>query len=100
MGGRGSSGGGGGGGNGGGGGGLFGKSSRGKGGGAFSVPKLSKAAIGKMSRHELEKVATAIYANNAMKSGISKSEGVHRAQSLMSGNTTAQLRKYVRRYSK
>ena len=63
-------------------------------------PKMSKAKVGKMSRSELESWATAIYANNAMKSGLSKADGVYRAKSLMSGNTTAQLRKYVTKHSK
>lgn len=59
----------------------------------FKIPKMSKAKVGKMSRSELESWATAIYANNAMKTGLSKADGVYRAKSLMSGNTTAQLRK-------
>lgn len=66
----------------------------------FKIPKMSKAKVGKMSRSELESWATAIYANNAMKTGLSKADGVYRARSLMSGNTTAQLRKYVTKYSK
>ena len=59
----------------------------------FKISKMSKAKVGKMSRSELESWATAIYANNAMKTGLSKADGVYRAKSLMSGNTTAQLRK-------
>lgn len=66
----------------------------------FKIPKMSKAKVSKMSRSELESWATAIYANNAMKSGLSKADGVYRAKSLMSGNTTAQLRKYVTKYGK
>lgn len=61
----------------------------------LSIPKLTKAAIGKLGRSELETLATAIFANNSMRQGLSKQEGVRRAKSLMSGNTTAQLRRYV-----
>lgn len=63
----------------------------------ISIPKLNKAVIGKLGRADLETLATAIFTNNALKSGLSKAEGIRRAKSLMSGNTTAQLRKYVTR---
>lgn len=61
----------------------------------FPVPKLSANEVKSLSRSSLESVTTAIYANNAMKSGLSKEEGVYRSRSLMSGNTDAQLRKYI-----
>lgn len=64
----------------------------------FSIPKVSGSDLKKMSRKQLETMATAIYANRSMKSGLSKSEGVRRAKSLMSGNTDAQLRKYIKKY--
>lgn len=88
MGGRGSSG---------GGTGRIGGGSGGGGNSPISIPKLTKAAIGKLGRADLETLATAIFTNNALKQGLSKAEGIRRAKSLMSGNTTAQLRKYVTR---
>lgn len=64
----------------------------------FSVPKVTGAQLKKMNRKQLETLATAIYANRATKSGMSQDEGVRRAKSLMSGNTDAQLRKYISKY--
>lgn len=64
----------------------------------FSIPKVTGAQLKTMSRKQLETMATAIYANRAVKSGMSQAEGVHRAKSLMSGNTDAQLRKYIKKY--
>ena len=66
----------------------------------FEIPKLSKADVATMNRSQLETFATAIFANDAVAQGLSIQEGVHRAKSLMSGNTTAQLRKYVLKYGK
>ena len=66
------------------------------GGEKFSVPSgLKEADVKGMKRKDLENLATSIYANKAMEQGLSKEEGVHRAKSLMSGNTDAQLRKYI-----
>lgn len=67
---------------------------------AFSIPKVTGTEIKSMSRKQLETMATAIYANRAIKSGMSQAEGVYRARSLMSGNTDAQLRKYIAKYGK
>jgi len=62
----------------------------------FTVPEgLKESDVKGMKRKDLETLATAIYANKAMESGIDKAEGVRRAKSLMSGNTDAQLRKYI-----
>lgn len=61
----------------------------------FQVPKLSKAEVNSLSRSSLETLATALYANEAMSRGLSKQEGVRQAKSLLSGNTTAQLKKYI-----
>lgn len=66
----------------------------------FSVPKIGTALLKALSRKDMEAIATAIYANNAMKSGLTKAEGVQRAMSLMSGNTDAQLRKYIAKNAK
>ena len=65
---------------------------------AFSIPKVTGAQLKSMGRKQLETLATAIYANRAANSGISQAEGVRRAASLMSGNTDAQLRKYIKKY--
>lgn len=65
---------------------------------AFSVPKVTGAQLKSMSRSQLETLAAAIYANRATKSGLSQAEGLHRARSLMSGNTDTQLRKYIKKY--
>lgn len=67
---------------------------------AFSIPKVTPAQLKKMSRSQLETLASAIYANEAVKSGLSQAEGVRRASSIMDGNTDAQLRKYISKYGK
>lgn len=66
----------------------------------FNIPKVTGTQLKKMSRKQLETMATAIFANNAAKSGLPQAEGVRRANSLMSGNTDAQLRKYILKYGK
>ena len=67
---------------------------------SIKIPTFTKASISKMNRSGLETLATAIFANRATAQGLSIQEGIHRAKSLMSGNTTAQLRKYVLKYGK
>ena len=67
---------------------------------SIKIPAFTKASISKMNRSGLETLATAIFANRATSQGLSIQEGIHRAKSLMSGNTTAQLRKYVLKYGK
>ena len=59
--------------------------------------KFSTTQINSMSRRQLENVATAVFAKQNMARGLSAEEAVYRARSLMSGNTTAQLRKYIKR---
>lgn len=68
------------------------------GGGGYTA--VTKAQAAKMSRGQLERLATRIYAKNAVSQGLSRAEGVRRATALMDGNTTAQLRKYVVRNSR
>ena len=60
--------------------------------------KFSTAQINSMSRSELETVARAIYIKQNMARGLSASEADYRARSLMSGNTNAQLKKYIKKY--
>ncbi len=67
---------------------------------AFSIPKVTGAEIKAMSRKQLETMSTAIFANDAVKSGLSQAEGVRRATLLMDGNTDAQLRKYIAKNGK
>lgn len=59
--------------------------------------KFSTAQINSMSRTELESVAVAVFVKQNMARGLSAEEAVYRARSLMSGNTTAQLKKYIKR---
>lgn len=59
--------------------------------------KFSTSQINSMSRRQLENVATAVFAKKNMAIGLSAEEAVYRARSLMSGNTTAQLKKYIKR---
>ena len=66
----------------------------------FPIPKMSASDVKSLSRASLETVTVAIYTNNAMKSGLSKAEGIYRSRSLMSGNTDAQLRKYIIKHLK
>ena len=66
----------------------------------FNVPKATGAQLKKMSRKQLETMATAIYANRAIKSGMSQAEGARRGESLLSGNSDTQLRKYIAKYGK
>ena len=66
----------------------------------FSIPKVTGALLKSMSRKKLVTMATAIYANDAVKRGLSQSEGVRRATLLMDGNTDAQLRKYISKHGK
>ena len=59
--------------------------------------KFSTAQINLMSRSQLETVAIAVFAKQNMARGLSAEEAVYRARSLMSGNTTAQLKKYIKK---
>lgn len=64
---------------------------------ASTNTKFSTAQINSMSRSQLETVAVAVFAKQNMARGLSAEEAVYRAKSLMSGNTTAQLKKYIKR---
>lgn len=57
--------------------------------------KFSKTEINAMSRSQLETVATAVFIKKGIASGLSASEAAYRAKSLMSGNTSAQLKRYI-----
>lgn len=79
------------------GGGGGGGASDNSGSGLFSIPKFTTSQLNSMSRSSLETLATSIFANNHIRAGGTRAEGIYRAKSLMSGNTTAQLRKYIAR---
>lgn len=66
--------------------------------GGGGLTKVSASDLKKMSRKQLERAATSIFANRSVKSGLSRAEGTRRAKLLMSGNTDAQLRKYIKKY--
>lgn len=63
---------------------------------AFNTNFTSKE-IDAMSRSQLETVAAAVYAKKNTFAGLSTAEALRRARSLMDGNTTAQLRKYIKK---
>jgi hypothetical protein len=66
----------------------------------FQVSNVSKSMLSTLSRKDLETMATAVYANNGMQNGLSMVQAVQRAKDLMSGNTDAQLRKYILNHNK
>lgn len=59
--------------------------------------KFSTAQINSLNRSQLETAAIAIFAKQNTARGLSIEEAIRRAKSLMSGNTTAQLKKYIKR---
>ena len=79
--------------------GSSGRRGNGKSSGLFPVFKVSRSLAKTFSRSQLETLATAIFANDGMKSGLSRTEAVTRGRSLIPFNTTAQLRNYVVKHS-
>lgn len=59
--------------------------------------KFTSSQINSMSRSQLETVATAIFVRQNTSRGLSTEEATRRAGLLMDGNTSAQLRKYIRK---
>ncbi len=59
--------------------------------------KFSTKEISKMSRRQLEIAARAVFVKQNVAKGLSATEADRRASLLMSGNTDAQLRKYIKR---
>lgn len=78
------------------------KSSKSGGGSKSSIAtantKFSTKQITSMNRKQLETAAKAVFVKMNMKRGLSESEALHRANSLMSSNSDAQLRKYIKKY--
>lgn len=60
--------------------------------------KYTTKEIGSMSRSKLESVATAVFIKQNVKRGLSPAEAERRAKLLMDGNSTAQLKKYIKKY--
>lgn len=60
-----------------------------------TIKKFSSNDLKSMNRKSLEIAARAVFVKNNVSSGMSNSEADYRARSLMSGNTDAQLRKYI-----
>ena len=63
---------------------------------AFNTNFTSKE-IDAMSRSQLETVAMAVYAKKNAGAGLPTSEALRRAKLLLDGNSTAQLRKYIKK---
>lgn len=59
--------------------------------------KFTTKQISSMSRSQLETAAKAVFVKMGMKQGLSASEALYRASSLMGGNSDAQLRKYIKK---
>ena len=72
-----------------------------KGGGAGDIAeintKFTQKQLDGMSRSQLEDVARAVYIKQNMARGLSASEALRRANALMDGNTTAQLKKFIKK---
>jgi len=60
--------------------------------------KFTSAEIDSMNRKQLETAAKAIYTKVNTARGLTESEALRRANSLMDGNTDAQLRKYIKKH--
>ena len=59
--------------------------------------KFAQAELNKMSRKKLESTALQVARKLASKQGISEAEAERRAKMLMSSNSDAQLRKYIKK---
>lgn len=63
----------------------------------FEVPNMTKKQVDSLSRSQLETVAKAIYVNEAMKNGTPKADALARFNSLVDGNSSTYLKKYIKR---
>lgn len=66
----------------------------------LKVPKLSSDALSKMKRSQLLTIAKAVYVNNNVSRGMTPSAAAQRFDLLQGGNTTAQLRNYIKKYNR
>lgn len=62
-----------------------------------TVQKKTPAQIKNMTRKEAVAAAKDIFIRNNMKMGLSQAEATRRFNALIDGNTTAQLKKYIKR---
>ena len=63
----------------------------------FSVPQMTKKQVDSLSRGQLETMAKALYVNEAMTKGMSKADALSRFNSLVDGNSSTYLKKYIKR---
>ena len=63
----------------------------------FSVPQMTKKQVDSLSRGQLETMAKALYVNEAMTRGMSKADALSRFNSLVDGNSSTYLKKYIKR---
>lgn len=66
----------------------------------LNVPKLSTAALAQLSRPQIVSLAKAVYINSNVRNGLSPTEAARRFRLLEDGSTTAQLRKYIKKYNR
>ena len=59
--------------------------------------KFTTREINQMTREQLENVARTVFIKQNVARGLTLEEADYRARSLMSGNSDAQLRKYIKR---
>ncbi len=62
------------------------------------IKKFSSKEIDKMSRKQLEQNARNLFIKTNMKSGLSEAEAARRFDALVDGNSTAQLKKYIKKH--
>lgn len=78
------------------------KSSRSGGGTSRSaVPTVKKRTakeIASMTRRQAVSAARSVFIRNNMRNGLSKAEAARRFELLVDGNTTPQLKRYIKRY--
>ena len=63
----------------------------------FEVPNMTKKQVDSLSRGQLETMAKALYVNEAMTRGMSKADALSRFNSLVGGNSSTYLKKYIKR---
>lgn len=83
-------------------GGSSGKSAKGSGSSKGSLAnantKFTNKQLSGMNRRQLTTAAKAVFVKTNMARGLSESEAMRRFDSLVSGNSDAYLRKYIKKY--
>ncbi len=62
------------------------------------IRKRTATEISGMTRKQTISAAKQVYIRNNMQKGLSRNEAEYRFNALVDGNTTAQLKKYIKRY--